>query len=306
MRKRRCLFLSVVPLVATCLPYDGAEAGGQKIAFMRSSSRPKSFVRGGSNDENDTDSPMNVTTTTKASPNIWSSNSLHRFNEETLMVSSTKIVEDESIQKAKKTPTRERRRTERMGSKDEDDNTQLAEAPHVAVANADEENQSRSNNNRTGLFRWFGSPPNAADQDSEKLDTPSVQEPIATNIANSDVSSEESIIGPNLVTRLWWVNVWTQQLPDIPEEQLRQINRKPLETGTLETRNAILESITKEPSAVEPNFIMNTTYQVSDTVAEEEPPLSFVSTGVVSTKCSHIALLLERIEVGFLIIIGLA
>jgi hypothetical protein len=277
MRKRRCLFFSVVPLAAVCLPYYGAESGGQTIAFVRSPIiGPTSFIRGGSNDDSDNATPRTVNTTTKASPNVWSSHSLHRFNEDMLVASSTKVMEEDSP-KAKKTTNKERRRIERI--MDKDDSTLVREAPPVAIAV--DESQSRSNRNRTGLFRWFGSPQNPSDKDVVKLNP--LQDATTTNTSASDTLSEESNIGPDLATRLWWVNVWTQQLPDPPEDQLRQIDSANVENRTTETSITIPESIRKLPSVAELNLMMNTTDSTSDTVDEEEPPPSFVSTGAVST-----------------------
>ncbi|CAB9499309.1 expressed unknown protein [Seminavis robusta] len=338
MRRRRCrvrgslkaiLLHLVLPLVAT--RGDPLLSSSRRIPCTspsfhngaKQSCHHFLVTRGGGDDNDNDETPKK-----KASANIWSANSLHRMHQDSLSFG----LDDINIPKATNTKQQveKKKADNKRGNKKHQPQESRVKADPNPKLDTQVDRQQPGNNTRPGLFRWLGlaQQGDKPSGDNENADTNNKtgrkQDTVPEEPAN-----KSSTTTPDLA-KLWWVNVWAQQLPERtagatsdsvvldPGEEAQGKLLKNRNKGTEEeskkedTKKSKPKRVkdkdqptttSKKKAKNEP--LMNTTSLGLDatttvtTVEEEAPPPSYVSTGLWAAVDGLTSLGLSRVHPAF-------
>ena len=169
----------------------------------------------------------------------------------------------------------------------------------------------KATNPRPGFFGWLGPGPSEPETDDPADETQTKESTMDKTSKRSEDAERNNMNatstgGPDLA-KLWWVNVWTQQLPDrpenistdketsaIPNAETEKPTSKEYQKDDSEARNrpttfSINQSTPKKKksgSALPDNFAPDDSTAIDKTATEEKekPAPNYVSSGYVSAE----------------------
>lgn len=162
------------------------------------------------------------------------SQSLHQFNQDIMEGAQSFESEDQPAQEKATAENHHKKRDRQGKQKDKIERAQNGRGGALTAVKTPPKRPPASP--RTGIFSWLG--PNN-DSDNNRNEKQGQEEPSQQLDANANAVSTATTGSPDLA-KLWWVNVWTQQLPDRPD-YLTNNTSSETETSFAEAQNTVVK-----------------------------------------------------------------
>ena len=229
-------------------------------------------IRGGKDDSknvSEVEEGEEVEESKPTSPNLWSTSALYRLNEDAMADAQTRNQDDDegpvrvddgneeegnakNKKKNEKQQPKQKHILENQAQNRRGGALTATQTPDTTTPNPQQQQRGSGN-----IFRWLAPPPAGAAEgvssDNRRLDKNSDDQVAKAKNeeeepSNDDHDSSAKAKAEADLAQLWWVNVWTQQLPDRrPQEEVDEQNRLTTDTETeQESKKNIQENETRK------------------------------------------------------------